>query len=151
MSRSGYTDEDYDGQLAMWRGQVANSIRGKRGQKMLRDLLTALDSMPEKQLISGHLENSEGVCALGALGQYRHIDMSNCEKLIDIYGYCEDFEMLAELLSKAFDITPQLAREIQYLNDEFYDFTWEDGKRRNYTPEERWQKMRAWVQSKIKE
>ena len=48
MSRSGYSD-DIDDNWAhiMWRGRVASSIRGKRGQAMLRELLAALDAMPE--------------------------------------------------------------------------------------------------------
>ena len=45
MSRSGYSDDDEDGRLAMWRGAVQSAIRGKRGQAALRELLTALDAM----------------------------------------------------------------------------------------------------------
>ena len=153
MSRSGYTyEEDEHGQFAMWRGTVASAIRGKRGQKMLRDMLAALDAMPDKRLISSHLVDTDGdVCALGALGKYRGVDMSHCEQLIDADGYCEDHEALASRLAKTFDIAAPLAQEIQYLNDEHFDFTYVENKRHNYTPEERWQEMRKWVVSKIKE
>ena len=53
MSRSGYTD-DLDDDLAMgrWRGMVASATRGRRGQKLLTDLLAALDAMPEKALVA---------------------------------------------------------------------------------------------------
>lgn len=56
MSRSGYTDDD-DDPLATgrWRAQVRSAIRGKRGQAFLRELIAALDAMPEKALIT---ENS---------------------------------------------------------------------------------------------
>ena len=152
MSRSGYTDdEDVPGQFAMWRGTVASAIRGKRGQKMLRDLLAALDAMPQKRLITSHLVDNEGeVCALGALGKHRGVDLSHCEQLIDADGYCEDSEALASRLSKAFDIATPLAQEIQYLNDERCDFKYVGNERRAYTPEERWEEMRKWVASKIK-
>jgi hypothetical protein len=131
MSRSGYTD-DYDNnwRLIMWRGQVASAIRGKRGQSMLKDLLTALDAMPEKRLISNDLVNSEGeVCAIGALGKSRGIDMATIDP--------ED----PDQVSAVFNIAPQLACEIAYENDE--------GRWRTETPEERYQRMRDWVVSNI--
>lgn len=60
MSRSGYNDDIDNWALIKWRGQVASAIRGKRGQKMLRDLLAALDAMPEKSLIVHELESESG-------------------------------------------------------------------------------------------
>ena len=53
MSRSGYSDDAEN--VAMWRGQVANATRGRRGQKLLRDMVAALDAMPDKRLFQGHL------------------------------------------------------------------------------------------------
>ena len=134
MSRSGYTD-DMDDDLAMgrWRAQVASATRGKRGQRLLTDLLAALDAMPEKALVVGELENKDGdVCALGALGKVRGIDMAKIDP--------QDPDQVAN----AFDIAPQLAREIVYINDEYFD---------SYTaktPEQRWRGMRAWVAKQIK-
>lgn len=153
MRRSGYTDdEDSNGQFAMWRGQVNSAIRGKRGQNLLRDMLTALDAMPEKQIFMGHLVTPEGgVCALGALGQMRGLNMPDFEKFIDEDGYVDDPESLSDALSVAFDAAHQLIREIQHMNDERFDWTYINNVRHAYTPEERWQKMRDWVASKIKE
>lgn len=152
MGRSGYTDdEDVPGQFAMWRGTVASAIRGRRGQKMLKDMLAALDAMPHKRLIKGHLEVDGEVCALGALGKYRGVDMSHCEALIDRDGNVDDELSLAERLASTFDIASQLAQEVQFMNDEWFDFAWVDNKRHNYTPEERWKKMREWVVSHLKE
>lgn len=68
MSRSGYCD-DYDCDplpLGRWRGQVASAIRGKRGQAFLRELVAALDAMPEKRLIANDLEQAGNVCAIAA-------------------------------------------------------------------------------------
>lgn len=131
MSRSGYSDDIGDNwQIIKWRGMVASSIRGKRGQKFLRELLTALDEMPVKELIDGELECEDGsVCAIGSLGKKRGIDMSVLDP--------EEPEMVA----KAFDIAPCLASEVVYENDE-HSYS--------ETPEDRWKRMRAWVVSKLK-
>ena len=75
MTRSGYSD-DYDGwQLIKGRGMVASATRGKRGQQFFKDLVAALDALPEKVLIADDLQNDEGdVCALGAVGLKRGIN-----------------------------------------------------------------------------
>ena len=139
MSRSGYSDCDDDGSLAMWRGQVASATRGKRGQKMFRDLLAALDAMPEKALIAGELEADGEVCALGALARYRGVDMDKIDA-------SEPDEV-----AHAFDIAHQLAAEVAYMNDEHFDYHWTGNERVDFTPEERWAGMRAWVVKQIRE
>jgi hypothetical protein len=117
--------------LIRWRGQVASAIRGARGQKLLRDLLAALEAMPDKSLTVQELETPEGeVCALGALGKARAINMQDIDP--------EDHESVAA----AFDIAHQLAQEIVYENDE--------GGGYGETPEHRWKRMRTWVEAQIK-
>jgi len=56
MSRSGYI-EDWDDQwgLICYRGAVKSAIRGRRGQAFLREMLAALDALPEKRLITEEL------------------------------------------------------------------------------------------------
>lgn len=142
MSRAGYSDDIDNWALIKWRGQVASAIRGKRGQKLLTDLLAALDAMPEKRLIVEDLENADGeVCTLGALGKARGIDMQELDP--------EDPDGVAA----AFDIAPQLAREIVYMNDEACSHTYGNVEGRmvweKITPEQRWTDMRKWVASKI--
>ena len=131
MSRSGYTEdiEDY-WRWIMWRGAVASAIRGRRGQAFLREMTEAMDQLPEKRLITGHLENAGEVCALGAVGKKRGLDMS----IIDEYDY--------DTIADKFDITPTLAREIMYLNDEVYY---------HQSPEDRHRLMRKQIQSLSKE
>jgi hypothetical protein len=129
MSRSGYTDDLETWDLIKWRGQVASAIRGRRGQIFLIDLLAALDAMPEKVLIVDDLQDAEGdVCAIGALGRARGIDMSKIDP--------EDPPQVAA----AFDIAEQLAQEVVYENDEWS---------RSETPQQRWTRMRRWVESRI--
>lgn len=134
MSRSGYTEDDGDGRLALWRGQVASAIRGKRGQRFLRDLVSALDAMPEKRLIKEEFECETGVCALGALGKARGIDLTKLDPEDD-----EDTRKAARM----FDIADQLALEVVYMNDE--------GSWGSETPEERWVRMRNWAGGLIRE
>ena len=152
MSRSGYVDdEDYGGQFAMWRGQVRNAIRGRRGQRLLRDMIAALDAIPEKCLVSNHLVTTDGeVCALGALGKYRGVDLTELEEGIDADGEVDDPDSLSEGLAAKFDAAHQLIREIQYLNDECFDWHYVNNVRVQYTPEERWQKMRDWAEKNLK-
>lgn len=129
MSRSGYSDDLEPLLLGRWRAQVASAIRGKRGQKLLNDLLQALDEMEVKELIADELVTSEGnVCALGCLGKKRGYDMAG----VDV----EDADRVASM----FDVAHQLAQEIVFINDEGY----------YRSPADRWQGVRDWVASQIK-
>lgn len=129
MSRSGYTDDDSDGRIAVWRGRVASASRGRRGQQFFRDLLGALDAMPDKALIAHELEKDGEVCAIGALGRAKGLDMG----LMDP----EDPSTIAP----AFNIAECLAQEVEYMNDEWGHHA--------ETPEERWTRMRLWVAEQI--
>jgi hypothetical protein len=131
MSRSGYTEDLDNWQMIKWRGMVASATRGKRGQACLREMLAALDSMPEKALIIHELELEGDVCALGALGKARGVDMSKLDP--------EEPESVAAV----FNIATPLAQEIVYHNDE--------GGSNKETPEERWKRMRSWVTAQIRE
>jgi len=114
-----------------WRANVDRSLAGRRGQALLHELIAALDAMPEKRLISQELRAEAGeVCALGAVGLKRGIDMKDLDP--------ECFEGVA----KTFNIPTILAQEIFYQNDE-----------RNYrdTPEERWTSMRRWATDHLKQ
>ena len=130
MSRSGYSDDLDNWAMIKWRGVVASATRGKRGQAFFRDLLTALDAMPEKRLIANELETEDGaVCAIGALGKARGIPMRDL-----------DPENSAAV-SGVFDIAEPLAQEVVYMNDEV---GWRE------TPEERFFRIRSWVERQIK-
>ena len=129
MSRSNYNDEIDNWQLIKWRGMVASAIRGKRGQQFFKDLLAALDSMPEKVLIVGELEENGEVCAMGSLGRARGLDM---EKLDPTEP---------EDVATAFNIATCLAQEVAYMNDEWGE--------RDESPQQRWTRMREWVVKQI--
>lgn len=125
MSRHGlYEDNDDNWAFICWRGRVASAIKGKRGQKFLRELLAALDALPEKRLIKGELQRPTGeVCAIGSVGRARGIDMTT----FDPY----DYDKLAAL----FDVANCLVQEVEWMNDE--------GGRK--TDQERFNEVREWV------
>lgn len=129
MSRSGYSNDHDDLALGRWRGQVASAIRGRRGQAFLRELIEALDAMPEKRLIAHDLEHAGSVCAIGSVGVRRGVDMRGLDP--------EDYDSVAA----TFGIAHQLAQEIVYLNDEAYY---------GDTPEGRWRFMRSWAANNLR-
>jgi hypothetical protein len=154
MSRSGYK-EDNDDPLAYgrWRHAVNRSIKGRQGQAMLRELVEALDAMPDKRLYSGSFATDEGkFCALGVLGKKRGIKMDD---LVDEYN-CD-----IENVAQRFGIAPAMAAEIMYINDEYAVDEWKlvdvDGSNtksvRVYNdnhPQERWQYVREWAVANLK-
>lgn len=140
MSRSGYSD-DCDGRdLIMWRGAVDQATYGKRGQRLLRDLAEAMDAMPTKELIAGSLERDGEVCALGAVGRARGVDLDALQLDEEADGSNNN------QIAKAFNIARALAQEIQYVNDECALPSYDDE-----TPTERWTRVRKWVTENLKE
>lgn len=134
MSRHGYIDEcdspEDQRRYAMWRGQVKSAFRGKRGQAFLRELAAAMDAMPVKELIAGELIDAEGdCCTIGVVCKARGLDVSKIDY--------EEPEQVGGLVG----IAKQMAAEIEWENDEggYHE-----------TPEERWQRMRRWVDRRIK-
>ena len=128
MSRSGYSYDLDEWALIRWRGAVKSAIRGRRGQKFLRELLSALDAMPEKRLICEDLRNEDGeVCTLGTACVHRGVDPDTLDP--------EDHEGIG----KEFNIAPCLVQEIENENDEMY----------RVTPEERFLRMRKWIASEL--
>lgn len=160
MSRSGYCDDYGDDDplaLGRYRAQVRSAVRGKRGQALLRELLAALDAMPDKRLVAGELEADGQFCALGVVGQARGLNLST----IDTYN--------VESLGPKFNIAEQLAREIMFVNDDlvnderWVEFEtvgplrpWESRHQSMRVPDEtagfkRWQEVRTWVAAHILE
>jgi hypothetical protein len=127
MSRSGYSDDCEN--VGLWRGVVASTIRSKRGQAFLKELVEALDAMPERRLITENLQRGGEVCALGSVGVKRGVDMSD----LDPY----DFDSLSGL----FGVSAPLIQEIEWMND---DANW------RASPEVRWQQMRDWAVENIR-
>lgn len=133
MTRSGYIDDfDEYGLVNLYQANLARAIRGRRGQAFLRDLIAALDAMPEKRLIAGELEEEDGaVCALGALRKAKGVALEPLRE--------SDWDALGE----AFNVAPMVAQEVMFLNDDDFDY------HPNETPEARWLRMRAWAAKRL--
>lgn len=130
MNRSGYTEDGDNWDLIRWRGAVASAIRGKRGQAFLREALSALDALPNKELTAAALHCGGSVCTLGAVGLARGVSMESVDP--------EDHESVAAL----FNLPHAMACEIMWMNDE--------AEWRGETPRARWERMRRWIVSSIK-
>jgi hypothetical protein len=137
MSRSGYNEDmDDQWQLIRWRGAVESAMNGKRGQAFLREMLAAIDSLPVAKLVAKDLQYYDGAtdtvlaCALGAVGLKRGVDMTRFDP--------EDTETVAGKLG----IADAMAREIVYMNDEWFD--WKE------KPEHRFYRMRRWIVASIR-
>ena len=171
MSRSGYSD-DCDDNLAAgrWKGALRRAMRGQRGQTFLRELLAALDALPQKRLVANVLQEAEwdatgenlvpvkdgDVCAFGAVGRARGIEMpARFEDEDDEWTATEDVKRL-------FGTTDTLSREIMYPNAAggFGRRVPIPNVRRGEwgcfgymylpeTPEERFTRMRKWVAAQI--
>lgn len=152
MSRSGYGDGDGENwAMIQWRGRVTSAMRGRRGQAFLREMLAALDALPERRLISGDLVREGEVCAIGAVALSRGVSTDDIDP--------EDHEAVAA----RFGIAHAMACEIMYENDEYGETRYVEAygppeypwHRRPHvtvkvTPEERFERVRAWVVENIK-
>ena len=132
MSRSGYNEDCGSGwELIRWRGAVSSAIKGGRGQAFLKEMLEALDALPEKRLVANALVTPEGCCAMGAVALKRGTDTSNVEPY--------ERDQVAEL----FGIAEALAAEVAYINDDSFSY-------RQEAPEQRFVRVRAWVVKQIR-
>lgn len=150
-------DEERPGQFALWQANCNRSIKGKAGQKALRELEAALLALPEKRLISGLLEDEHGaVCAIGAYARHKGVDLS-------VY----DPEDESDLVGVDAGMPRLVAWEVVALNDIHLDVVWEVAEGplnrwdatykggiplvRDMTPEERYEKVLAWVRARLQE
>jgi len=136
MSRHGYVEFDGDDPLAegRWRGAMLSALRGKRGQAFLRELLEAINAIPDKLLVANKFTRGGEVCALGSVAVRRGIDLTEFEPGEGEDSWDDDVDH--DALAAKFGIASCMAREIMYENDEG---GWRE------TPQERWKRVRDWV------
>lgn len=138
MARHGMVECDFYDQSEQWayicfRGAVKSAIRGKRGQAFLKELIKALDAMPEKKLIEGELHREGEYCAIGTVGAARGVDLDN----LDVSDY--------DKLGEVFGISSKLVQEIEWINDELIHA--KDSEK----DERRWQVVRDWAEAQLTE
>lgn len=136
---TGESDDPLD--WGRYQAALQSSLRGRRGQQLLRDLIAGLDALPEPELSRGVLADRETgcVCALGAVGLQRG-------QALDELAH-EDFTRGAdpEDLAQQFDISPTLANEIVQTNDEWWHKSNEKQAR-----EARFQYVKEWAMSHLR-
>lgn len=154
--RISYSDEeDVPGQFALWQANCTRSLKGKKGQAALRELEAALLALPDKRLIAEKLIDSDGeVCALGALAKYKgHALVAAKPEDEDEYDEIDlDGEM--EEFGVELGVPRLVAWKIVERNDVVIDghYDYSTGPRGVWvpaTPEERYEKILAWVQRQL--
>lgn len=151
---------EYDGfgpPPEFWQQAVKNALRGRKGQVILRELREALLALPEPRLIGGSVALEGHVCAIGALARHRlqsgpielkggffepERRVASLEDLEERFGNWIDDETGTVELGQAMGLVRTLAWEIAYQNDE-------RGPGLHETPEERYQRVLAWVEREL--
>ena len=129
-------DYDYEpwmeGQAA---GAMRSAIRGRRGQRLLRDLIAGLDALPVPELAAGSLEDPETgcVCALGAVRIQRGAEA------VPLRFDPTDPDVNWRDLAQSFDISETLANAVISQNEYGNERNDEQSRRL------RWQSVRAWA------
>jgi hypothetical protein len=169
MGRSGYTDagDCYDSadmlRMYAWNANVRRHIGGKKGQAFMWELYQALEALPERLLIQGGLMDQDGACcSLGAVARFRKMEVPK-EFCVTEDEEPDEYEF-QEAMGPLFGIKDMLAREVMYQNDECDDWRLMDGTKllslpwaqretptRYDNPAERWQRVREWVVSQLKD
>lgn len=147
-------DEERPGQFALWDANCLRSIKGKVGQRELRELEAALLALPSKRLVQGTLADDDDVCAIGAYAKHKGVDISRF-----------DPEDESDGVGIAAGMPPLVAWKVVAMNDLHFDTVWEVAHGpiqrghgqyqggipyvRDMTPEERYERMLAWVRKQF--
>lgn len=150
-----YYDPQFDNEWELWQANFDRHVNGVKGQQALRDLRDALLALPDRKLISGRLADEHGcVCTVGALALHRrvlqgerpedvleHLAAMIPQDLVD-YDSWECEERTARV-GESIGLKRMMAVALAGKNDDWYA----DDK----TPEQRFERVLRWVESKIKE
>lgn len=153
-------DEERPGQFALWQANCRRSARGKVGQRELREMEAALLALPEKRLIHGALEDKQGgVCAIACYAKHKGLDLSKFDPEYD-----------SDEVGIAAGMPRMVAWKVVALNDieieahyeycegpsrDPRDYEYYGGHRGiwtrfEWTPEERYEKVLAWVREQLR-
>lgn len=123
---SGYDNCECEENVAgLFRSILQRAASGKRGKKLLEDIVQAMMALSEPRLLSDNLEVDGEVCALGAVLRARNIVLNHID--------CN-----APGIARALDAPETLVREIISVNDDEFGLTVE-------TPEERFKRFGSWA------
>lgn len=177
MSRISYSDEeDYPGQFNLWQANCTRSLRGKSGQAALLELEAALLALPNKRL-ARHVVACDGdVCAVGSVLLMRKakelgsIDAAQAALEAEMGERDEQAYIETAELGEEVGMPRLVAWKLVALNDIEIDgryveapgpnpkpLGWPEWNRYEaarrvfveYTPEERYEQVLAWVRRQL--
>ena len=164
-------DEESTRRWSLQRANTARQIKSKRGQAFLRELLAAMEALPEKRLIEGAIAKDGCVCALGSLALQRRVAAGEERQAVlaelathKVDPNKDDFNgvYIWDWAIRSLEAPGLIAWEIPAENDD-------DGERyvghvadperpgkmvakyEEITPEERYRRIVAWVKAQIHE
>jgi hypothetical protein len=130
-------DEEHPGQSDLWQANCRRSLNGRAGQSELRALREALLKLPDKRLSQGSLVDEEGdVCAIGAYAKAKGLDLNQF-----------DPEEETDAVGIEAGMPPLVAWKVVEMND--VEFASHSHSFSPISPEQRYSKMLAWVESQI--
>lgn len=144
-----WDDEPYPNAAFLFQRSVENSINGKRGQALLREIEEALLMLPDKKLLASTVCEDGKVCALGAVAILRAIKNGQTYGIAAVeleyaavnhgQGNYEKEDKMFKFLKGLLDIKHSLAWQLVFENDEG----------NHPSPEMRYHRMLKWVQERI--
>jgi len=157
MSRIPEGDGDEYQLYGLQQANTSRQLRGKKGQVFLRELLAALEALPEKKLIEGAVARGGHVCSLGAVALKRRVDAGeDRDKVlaelaaVDVDPY--EGEPIWDWATRVLAVPSLIAWDIPQENDDDgYTGKYVDGKyvRQEVTPEMRYDRMVRYVRGLI--
>lgn len=157
-------DEEQQRRANLYRGQVASQMRSKAGQAFLREVLEAIEALPDRRLAEGDLVVDGCMCSLAALALKRRTDAGELREavLADLARVHVDHNHpdwegteIDEWARDVLDAPRLLAIEIPFENDDGGERWVPDaaeprgGRREPITPEQRWLRMRNYLRAQI--
>lgn len=142
-------DQNFPNEGDLWNANLIRHMRGRAGQAVLRELREALLSLPEKRLINGRLADESGcVCTVGALAAHRGVSLKELADRIkvDYEGYpFDEWDAEEATLNEGLRIGLKTGMVVRLAS--INDDTWGPGI--HETPEQRYERVLKWVESKI--
>lgn len=148
-----YEPDCIEDELRAWAfsGNIRRAVAGKKGRKFLAELEAALVAMPEKRLAEGAMASTlhepGSVCALGAVAVARAVAAGKSRRaaigeLVEKFSPFEQGWVLTQQASEHLNICHPLAYAVVERNDE-------SPYSRKETPEERYDRVLAWVRESL--
>lgn len=137
MSRTWEGESDDPLDWGRYEAAKRSTLRGRRGQAFLRELIAALDALPRPELSEGALGDRRTgcVCALGAVA------LAQGDSFDDLAA--DNGNWGPEDAADWYNISPTLANEIISANDD-----WRDGNSVDVR-QSRWRYVRGWAVSHL--